>query len=144
MANEIRKLANTAQESTREIREILERIHEKTEAAAERVTQGREMATRSHEAVRRVTGVMNEVSADAERVQEQADLVQASAAGLLEEYRKSAAEVAVITGTTESNMAAVAEMVSSISDQDGRLSGITDSYLQLDRLAAELKEMAAG
>jgi len=144
VANEIRKLANTSQESTKEIRDILERIHEKTTQAAERVALGREMTDRSHEAVRRVTDVMNELSADAERVREQADQVEASAGEVLGRYRKSAAETAVIAETTESNMAAVTEMAASISDQDARLSEITDSYLQLDGLAADLKNMAAG
>jgi len=144
VANEIRKLANTSQESTKEIRDILERIREKTAQAAERVAQSREMTDRSHEAVRRVADVMNELSADAERVREQADQVETSSEEVLGRYRKSAAEIAVIAETTESNMAAVTEMAASISDQDVRLNEITDSYLQLDGLAADLKKMAAG
>ena len=144
VANEIRKLANTSQESTQEIREILERIHEKTDRAAQQVAMGRQLTEKSRHAVRRVAEIMNELSEDAEKVKDQADQVEASAAEVLGRYRKSAAEIAVLAETTESNMAAVTEMAASISDQDARLSEITDSYLQLDGLAGELKGMAAG
>jgi methyl-accepting chemotaxis protein len=143
VADEIRRLANTSQESTKQIGDILEQIRVKTDQAAEQVGLGRRMIAESRDAAQCVTDVMNSLSEDAERVKEQADQVQTSAEGVFRHYRKSVAEIATITEATESNMAAVEEMASSITDQDARLSEITDSYLQLDQLAAELKGMTA-
>jgi len=144
VANEIRKLANTSQESTRQIRDILEQIRVKTAQAVEQVMQIQQVTAESHEAARSMADVMNGLSADAERVKEQAGQVESAASSVLREYRKSAAEISVIAETTESNMAAFEEMLSSISTQDARVSEISESYNQLDELAAELKRMIAG
>lgn len=143
VANEIRKLADTSQQSTKQISDILERIRVKTDEAAEQVVLGQRMISESHDAAKHVADVMNALSDDAEKVKDQANQVQSSANDVFRQYRKSAAEITAITETTESNMAAIEEMASSISTQDARVSEITDSYLQLDELAAELKGMTA-
>lgn len=144
MADEIRKLANTSQESTKEIGEILERIRVMTSQAVEQVMLGRQMTAESNQAARQMAEVMNALYEDAENVKEQAERVQKAADDVLREYRKSAADINVIAETTESNMAAVEEMLSSISTQDARVSEISESYNQLDELAAELQRMTAG
>lgn len=144
MADEIRKLANTSQESTKEIGEILERIRVMTSQAVEQVMLGRQMTAESNQATRQMAEVMNALYEDAENVKEQAERVQKAADDVLREYRKSAADINVIAETTESNMAAVEEMLSSISTQDARVSEISESYNQLDELAAELQRMTAG
>jgi methyl-accepting chemotaxis protein len=142
VANEIRKLADTSQQSTKQISNILERIRVKTDQAAEQVVLGQRMINESHDAAKHVADVMNALSDDAEKVKDQANQVQSSADEVFRQYRKSAEEITAITETTESNMAAIEEMASSISTQDARVSDITDSYLQLDELAAELKGMS--
>ncbi|HEY8528220.1 MAG TPA: methyl-accepting chemotaxis protein [Paenibacillaceae bacterium] len=144
VADEIRKLANTSQESTKEIGEILERIRVMTSQAVEQVMLGRQMTAESNQAARQMAEVMNALYEDAENVKEQAERVQKAADDVLREYRKSAADINVIAETTESNMAAVEEMLSSISTQDARVSEISESYNQLDELAAELQRMTAG
>jgi len=141
VAHEIRKLAGTAQQSTREIGDILDRIRAKTDQAAEQVVLGQRMVVESHHAASRVADVMNALSDDAGKVKEQANEVQATAAEVNRQYQKSVAEISVITETTETNMAAVEEMATGIASQDDRLSEIADSYLQLDQLATEMKGM---
>ena len=141
VANEIRKLADTAQQSTKQISDILEQIRVKTDQAAEQVVLGQQMIAESHQAANRMADVMNSLSDDAEKVKEQANEVQSSASDVFRQYRKSAKEITTIAETTEANMTAVEEMASSISTQDARVSEINDSFLQLDELAAELKGM---
>lgn len=144
VAHEVRKLADTAQKSTNQISDLLERIRLKTDQAAEKVVLGQQMINESHQAVDRVSDVMNLLSEDAEKLKDQANQVQSSAADVYRQYRKSTAEIVTITETTENNMAAIEEMASSIATQDARVSEITDSYLELDELAAELKRMTTG
>jgi len=144
VANEIRKLANTSQDSTRQIGDILEQIRVKTAQAVEQVMQIRRVTAENHEAARHMADVMDELSGDAERVKEQAGQVESAASSVLREYRQSATDINVIAETTENNMAAVEEMLSSISTQDDRVSEISESHNQLDELAAELERMTAG
>src|SRR5690606_16307276 len=115
-----------------------------TSQAVEQVMLGRQMTAESNQAARQMAEVMNALYEDAENVKEQAERVQKAADDVLREYRKSAADINVIAETTESNMAAVEEMLSSISTQDARVSEISESYNQLDELAAELQRMTAG
>lgn len=116
----------------------------KTNQAAEKVVLGQQMINESHQAVDHVSDVMNLLSEDAEKLKDQANQVQSSAADVYRQYRKSTAEIVTITETAENNMAAIEEMASSIATQDARVSEITDSYLELDELAAELKRMTTG
>lgn len=143
VANEIRKLANTSQESTKKISDILEQIRLKTDMAADQVVHGQQLINDSHQAVKRVADVMNMLFADVEKVKEQATQVEVSADDVFREYKRSVEEIRVITETTENNLAAIEEMASSIANQDARVGEINDSYMQIDQLAAELKAMTA-
>jgi len=144
VSHEIRKLAETSQQSTQEIADILERIRLKSDEAAGQVRLGQQMIVESHHAAKRMADTIGTLAGDVEHLAEQSVRVQASAGDVFRQYRNIAESVAFIAEATESNMAAVEEMAASMTTQDERINNVKESYLQLDGLAAELKRMSGG
>ena len=144
VSHEIRKLAETSQQSTREIADILERIRLKSDEAAGQVHLGQRMIVESHHAAKRMADTIGALAGDVEHLAEQSVRVQASSGDVFRQYRNIAERVAFIAEATESNMAAVQEMAASMITQDERISKVKESYLQLDRLASDLERMSGG
>ena len=144
VSHEIRKLAETSQQSTQEIAGILERIRLKSDEAAGQVALGQQMIVESHHAAKRMADTIGTLAGDVEHLADQSVRVQASAGDVFRQYRHIAERVSFIAEATESNMAAVEEMAASMVTQDERINNVKESYLQLDSLAAELKRMSGG
>jgi methyl-accepting chemotaxis protein len=142
VSSEIRKLAETSQQSTEQIADILGKIQVLTNQAAEQVAQGHQTVAESERAAKLVADVMVSLSNDSATVKEQAIHVQACAEDMHSKYRSTAGKITEIAQATETNMAAIEDMAASRTTQDARVSEIKESYLQLDSLAAELKRMA--
>jgi methyl-accepting chemotaxis protein len=141
VSSEIRKLAETSQQSTEQIADILGKIRLLTNQAAEQVAKGHQTVAESERAAKLVADVMVSLSNDSATLKEQAIHVQACAEDMHSQYRKTAGKISEIAQATETNMAAIEEMAASMTTQDARVSEIKESYLQLDSLAAELKRM---
>jgi len=144
VSHEIRKLAETSQQSTKQIADILERIRLKSDEAAGQVNLGQRMIVESHHAAQRMADTIGRLAGDVEHLAEQSARVQASSGDVFRQYRNIAERVKFIAEATESNMAAVEEMAASMVTQNDRINNVKESYLQLDQLAAELKNMSGG
>lgn len=84
---------------------------------------------------------MRSIAADSGRVEQQSAHVDRSADDLQNQYKKMTDQIVTIASITEQNMASIQEMSASMTTQDARVQQIVDSFLQLDKLAADLKRM---
>jgi len=141
VANEIRKLAESSEKSTKEISGILGAISKQSDKALEQIIIGQATVTESGEAAQRVAEVMQTLSDNSREVEGQSSDVDHAADGLLDQYVKITDEVTTITGITQDNMAAIEEMAASMNTQDSRIKDIEESFLQLDELTARLSSM---
>lgn len=141
VSHEIRKLAETSQQSTEQIERILGTIRVKTSEAAERIVQGQRTVAESSESARQLIGSMRSIATDSGTVERQSANVDRSAGDLQQQYAKITDQIITIAGITEQNMAQVQEMSASMTTQDSRIREIVDSFLQLDKLAADMKRM---
>ncbi len=141
VSHEIRKLAESSQQSTEQIEHILGTIRARTSEAAEQIIQGQRTVAASSEAAQQVIESMRSVAADSGRTLEQSTHVDRSADDLQHQYKKVADQIITIAGITEQNMASIQEMSASMTTQDERVQQIVDSFLQLDKLTADLKRM---
>ncbi|MBB6733162.1 chemotaxis protein [Cohnella sp. CBP 2801] len=142
VSHEVRKLAETSQESTEQIESILDAIRLKTEEASAQVVSGQQTVAASREAAARVAEALRTLTEDSGRVESQSEQVNRSAAELREQYARIAERMDQIAAITEENMAQVEQMAAGMQTQDGRISEIVDSFLQLDKLASDLNKMA--
>lgn len=141
VSNEIRKLAETSQQSTQEIGKILETIRMTTDQASEQILRGQKTVIESSRAAAKVAEAMQSLSDNSSRVEEQSAHVERSAGDLSDQYAKMTDEIVTIAGITEQNMASIKDMSTSMSTQDSRIQEIVGSFLQLDDLTTELHKM---
>ena len=141
VSHEIRKLAETSQQSTEQIERILGTIRARTSEAAEQIVQGQRTVAVSSQAAGQVIEAMRSIAADSSSAWEQSASVDRSAGDLQNQYKKMTDQIVTIAGITEQNMSSIQEMSASMTTQDARVQQIVDSFLQLDKLAADLKRM---
>lgn len=141
VSHEIRKLAETSQQSTEQIERILGTIRTKTAEAAEQIVQGQRTVAVSSQAAQRLIESMRAIAEDSGKAWEQSTQVDRSAEDLQAQYAKITDRIVTIASITEQNMAQVQEMSASMTTQDARIREVVDSFLQLDKLAADLKRM---
>lgn len=141
VSREIRKLAETSQQSTGQIGLILENIRSRTDQAAEQVMQGQQAIIESRNAAERVAEAIHALSGDAKKVEKQSSEVELAAGDMQRQYTKITEGVGIISRTTEQNMAAIQQMAANMMTQNERINEIKDSFLQLDKLTTELNHM---
>ncbi|MBD3920545.1 methyl-accepting chemotaxis protein [Paenibacillus sp. PR3] len=141
VSHEIRKLAETSQQSTEEIETILESIRSKTLQAAEQVLQGQQSVADGSTAVQKVVEVMRSLTQDAIHLEQQSSQVDRSANELHEQYTRITDQIVTIASITEENMASIEEMSASMTTQDSRILEVVESFLQLDKLTSDLSRM---
>lgn len=141
VASEIRKLAEISGNSTEEVRVILESIHDKTNQAVNEVTIGQTIVVESGLAAGQMAEKLAILTTNSGEVEGQSIQVQQSSGSLHHEYLKISDEIAKVATIAKENMAAVQEIAASMTTQDKQLSNIADSFIQLDSLASELKEL---
>jgi methyl-accepting chemotaxis protein len=144
VSHEIRKLAETSQQSTEQIEQILEDIRSKTTQAAAQVLQGQQSVANGSDAAQKVVQVMHALATDAGHLQSQSAHVEHSAEKLHQQYTRITDQIVTIAGITEVNMASIQEMSASMTTQDSRISDILESFLQLDKLTSDLNRMTKG
>lgn len=142
VSNEIRKLAESSQQSTEQIEGILEDIRSKTSQAAAQVLQGQQSVASGSEAAQKVIQVMRALARDASHLESQSAQVNSAADGLNREYTRITDQMVTIAGITEENMASIQEMSANMQTQDSRIRDILESFLQLDTLTNDLARMA--
>lgn len=141
VSNEIRKLAETSQQSTEEIEQILESIRTKTAQAAEQVLEGQQSVISGSDAAQKVVEVMRSLAVGSSHLEDQSEQVDRSAEDLHQQYTRITDQIVTIASITEQNMAAIQEMAASMTTQDSRILDIVDSFLQLDKLTTDLNKM---
>lgn len=138
---EIRKLAESSQQSTEQIEQILEDIRSKTTLAAAQVLQGQHSVASSSAAAEKVAHAMRSLANDASHLESQSAQVDSSADELHHQYTRITEQIVTIAGITQENMASIQEMSASMTTQDSRIRDIMESFLQLDTLTSDLNRM---
>lgn len=141
VSGEVRKLAETSQQATEQIEQILEAIRKRTAEASEQVLSGQQTAALSKAAAGRVAEALDALNEDAGRVEYQAEQVNISAGELRDLLTIVTERIAGIASITDRNMASIEQMASGMQTQDRRISEIVHSFLQLDQLASDLNKM---
>ncbi|PWW08620.1 methyl-accepting chemotaxis protein [Paenibacillus cellulosilyticus] len=141
VSHEIRKLAETSQQSTEEIEQILASIQSKTLQAADYVLQGQQSVANGSSAVQKVVEVMRSLANDSIHLEQQSTQVDRSAGELHEQYTRITDQIVTIASITEENMASIQEMSASMITQDSRILEVVESFLQLDKLTSDLNKM---
>jgi methyl-accepting chemotaxis protein len=141
VSHEIRKLAETSQQSTEQIELILEMIRTKTTQASRQVVHGQQTVAESSISAKKVAEVMQSLSDDSNMVEQQSVQVNRSADDLHHQYTKITSQIVTIASITEQNRASFQEMSASMNMQDTQIRDIVESFLQLDRLTNDLKKM---
>jgi methyl-accepting chemotaxis protein len=139
VAGEIRKLAETSQQSTGEVGRILESILAKSELAAAQIALGREIAAESGRAAEQMAETMGALAANSSQAEAQSVQVEQAADNLHNEYQKMTDEMVTVAAIAEQNMASIEEIAASMTEQDKQFREIADSFAQLDELSSELK-----
>ena len=142
VSHEIRKLAETSQQSTEQIETILEMIRLKADEAAQHANQGLTAITESSSAAQQVADAMHTIASNSGEVVRQSQQVEKSASDLHHRYEQMTDQVVSIAAITEENMAAFEEISANMSMQTSRIGDVVDSFLQLDHLATDLNRMA--
>lgn len=117
-------------------------ISDKIEQTSQQVLQGQQAILSSQAAAEGVSDAMQKLAANALTVKEQALQVESVADDVRNQYTLIAREMNNISRATEQNMAAVQQMAASMGTQYDRIKEITDSFLQLDKLANDLNQTA--
>ncbi|WP_409341186.1 methyl-accepting chemotaxis protein [Paenibacillus sp. MBLB4367] len=141
VSGEVRKLAEGSRQSTEQITVILESIQQKTSEVSEQVWLGRDAINYSREAAVQVGSMIRNVAGNAAHTEQQSSLVRSSAEQMEQAYRTITDEMLTIAGITEQNMASVQEITASMETQDGKISDIVESYLQLEQLINSLQAL---
>jgi methyl-accepting chemotaxis protein len=144
VSGEIRKLAENSRQSAEQIGQILENIRLTADRAAEQVMEGQRTIIESRNAAQQVADAMRTLSGNALKVEMQSADVESAAGDVHRQYALIAGEITTIARATEQNMSAIREMSSNMATQNTRINEIVDSFLQLDELATELKDMTKG
>lgn len=140
VSHEIRKLAETSQQSTEQISNILEAIRTKTDQAAEWVLEGQQSILESREVAEQLAASMRTLSEDTHKVEQQSAQVEEAADDVHQQHAQITKAMSTIAQATEQNMAAIQEMVASMTTQNERINEIKDSFLQLEKLAENLHQ----
>lgn len=141
VSHEVRKLAETSQQATQQIADILDKIRLKTTQTGEQITFGQRTIDECQRTTTQVATVMESLSADAAAVEKLSVQVQQSADDVHKQYAKMTDEITTIAGITEQNMASVETVAAHMNEQNHNIAEIKDSFLQLDELATKLHKM---
>ena len=141
VSDEVRKLAEDSQRSTREIAVILNEIQEQTRLISTQILEGREAIRSSLEATSATQLVFDEIVNEDKEIFDSFTLVGQEITKLQETTGVIVDEVTSISSITEESSAAMQEVAASMEEQKYRVQAIVDSFTELENLVIELKNL---
>jgi len=142
VANEVRKLAETSRDSTRQISVILKDIHEKVEMVKQQVDQSKISVETSISVTKDTQGQFSKIEEQAKASAKQAELVSKQVLEMNTSSVKVLEEIDQVSSFTQQSSASVEEMQASVEEQNDRVQSIVESFTELEKLTKKLTDLS--
>jgi methyl-accepting chemotaxis protein len=141
VADEVRRLAEDSQTSTKQIAEILGEIRNKAKQAAQFVDGSQGVVTTSLEATQKTANNFSQILVNTDQVAAQSSQVQSLINQLYESTGNIVGEIQSVSGTAETSSGAVEEILASVEEQHRCVEEVVESFAQFEALTAELNDL---
>ncbi|MEB1806115.1 MAG: methyl-accepting chemotaxis protein [Bacillaceae bacterium] len=141
VANEVKRLAEDSQRSTKEIETILQDIKTKTEKVTEEVQKGEEIVGESIKVTEDTEVSFNEILRNTEEVVSFSQKLEEMVLLLESASNKISDELSEVTNVTQESSAMVEEVFASAEEQHQYIVEIIDSFKELEGLTKELNAL---
>ena len=141
VSDEVRKLSDDSQRSTREIGAILEQIQSQTRVISRQILEGHNAIRSSLDATTATRKVFDEIVREDAEIRISASVVGEQIGKLQETSLVIVDEVSSISAIAEESSAAMQEVAASMEEQKNRVQRIVDSFTELEDLVKELNDL---
>ncbi|WP_216828423.1 methyl-accepting chemotaxis protein [Alkalihalobacterium elongatum] len=138
VANEVKRLAEDSQRSTKEIESILQDIKVKTEQVTVEVQKGEEIVGESIKVTKETEVSFNEILGNTQEVVSFSNKLEEVVSLLENASNKIKIELSEVTNVTQESSAMVEEVFASVEEQHQYIEEIIDSFKELESLTREL------
>lgn len=139
VADEVKKLAENSRRSTEEIALILHEVQEKVENVTKKVHAVQDSFESSKIVTQNVAVAFKKVNENTDKVLTNAQEVDAKIKSLQENLNKIVGETVSISCVAEEISASIEEVTASMTEQNGKIGEIVDSFKQIETLVHELR-----
>lgn len=143
VSTEIRKLAETSQQSTDQINRILADVIGQINSVAEQISLGSTAIGTGKVEARQAQGFVEKVASSAQVVNQQSTQVDRSVQQMQEKYSSIMEEILALAEGTEHNMSSAEEILAGIEAQDSKIHEIVQHYKDLDQLILTLSSSSS-
>lgn len=141
VADEVRKLAEESRNSTGKISSILGEIQSKSQKAVNEISGLRDDIRASSASAKKVEGIFTGIVDNAKEVVKLSSVVDQSTEGLKSSSHLIVEEISTVSGVTQEISASVEELTAGVEDQNRRVKGIAESFINLKNLTEELRNI---
>lgn len=141
VADEVRKLAENARQSTQEISEILKDIQTQSVQVAKEVNTGLNAVESSKQATQNVENVFRQIMDNTKEVYSKSSSVNDMMQKLQKSSYSIVEEITSISSITEESTASVQEVLASMELQDRQIQDIEKSFDELDSMTKTLESL---
>jgi methyl-accepting chemotaxis protein len=141
VADEVRRLAEDSQNSTKQIANILGEIRNKAKQAAQFVDGSQGVVTSSLEATQKTAENFGRILINTDQVAAQSSQVQTLINQLYESTGYIVGEIQSVSGTAETSSGAVEEVLASVEEQHRCVEEVVESFNKFEALTSELNEL---
>jgi methyl-accepting chemotaxis protein len=141
VADEVRRLAEDSQNSTKQIASILGDIRNKAKQAAQFVDGSQGVVSSSLEATQKTADNFGRILINTDQVAAQSSQVQTLINQLYESTGYIVGEIQSVSGTAETSSGAVEEVLASVEEQHRCVEEVVASFNKFESLTAELNEL---
>ncbi len=141
VADEVRKLAENSQESTMQIKNILQEIHSKIELVKQKGELNNQSIEKSLLVTKATKGQFSQIEKHANDSLAQSLQVNKQIEGMNLSTEKILVEIHEVTTHTDASSATVEEMLASMEEQNDRIQSIVSSFSELESLTLSLTKL---
>ncbi|MCT8137541.1 methyl-accepting chemotaxis protein [Anaerobacillus sp. CMMVII] len=141
VAAEVRKLAESSQNSTVEISQILTEIQEKTSQVTKQIEAGEQSVVASILATDKTKGNFEIILANTVKVADEAKNVKLMLFQLEEASAQIGQEISSVSQVTQHSSAQTEEILAHVEEQHSRINTIMNSFEELDSLTKQLQNL---
>jgi methyl-accepting chemotaxis protein len=141
VADEVRRLAEDSQNSTKQIASILGDIRNKAKQAAQFVDGSQGVVSSSLEATQKTANNFGRILINTDQVAAQSSQVQTLINQLYESTGYIVGEIQSVSGTAETSSGAVEEVLASVEEQHRCVEEVVASFNKFESLTSELNEL---
>jgi methyl-accepting chemotaxis protein len=141
VADEVRRLAEDSQQSTKQIASILGEIRNKAKQAAHFVDGSQGVVSSSLEATQNTANNFGQILINTDQVAVQSSQVQTLINQLYESTGYIVGEIQSVSSTAETSSGAVEEILASVEEQHKCVEDVVESFNKFEALTSELNDL---